>query len=264
MLSDKKQITKENLDSYLSELAKVFRKMNGTKMPAEIILIGGAAALANYGFRNATSDVDAIIFASSAMKDAIGMVSETLHLPNDWLNADFMQTESYSSKLVEVSQYYRTFSNILTVRTVRAEYLVAMKMNAARAYKHDISDIVGIIGEQKMSGNPLSLEAILNAYTMLYEGTDSIDAMVLNIVKTALMTSDYQALYQECVADETENKETLQQFEDDYPKVLKKENLNTILNTLKEKNRISLSNQKQADGVPQKQNNPAKKTDRER
>lgn len=35
---------------YLKELAKEFRKLNGKTMPAEIILIGGAAVLANYGF----------------------------------------------------------------------------------------------------------------------------------------------------------------------------------------------------------------------
>lgn len=37
--------TKENLDGYLKELAKAFRKRNGTSMPAEIILVGGAAIL---------------------------------------------------------------------------------------------------------------------------------------------------------------------------------------------------------------------------
>lgn len=58
--------TKNNLDSYLKELAKEFRKMNGTKMPAEIILIGGASVLVNYGFREMTYDVDAIIWASSS------------------------------------------------------------------------------------------------------------------------------------------------------------------------------------------------------
>ena len=40
--------TKENLDGYLKELAKAFRKRNGTSMPAEIILVGGAAILVNY------------------------------------------------------------------------------------------------------------------------------------------------------------------------------------------------------------------------
>ena len=51
MLSDT-SFTKENLDSYLKELAKEYRKLNGKTMPAEIILIGGPSVLANYGFRN--------------------------------------------------------------------------------------------------------------------------------------------------------------------------------------------------------------------
>ena len=39
-MSADKPFTTENLDSYLKELAKEFRKKNGTRMPAEIILIG--------------------------------------------------------------------------------------------------------------------------------------------------------------------------------------------------------------------------------
>ena len=66
----KTPFTKDNLDEYLKELAKEFRKMNGTRIPAEIILIGGAAILINYGFREMTYDMDAIIQASSSMKDA--------------------------------------------------------------------------------------------------------------------------------------------------------------------------------------------------
>ena len=70
-MSVDKSFTKENLDSYLKELAKEFRKKNGTRMPAEIILIGGASILINYGFREMTYDMDAIIKSSGAMKDAI-------------------------------------------------------------------------------------------------------------------------------------------------------------------------------------------------
>lgn len=62
--------SRENLDTYLKELAKEFRKLNGKTMPAEIILIGGASILANYGFREMTYDIDAVVSASSAMKDA--------------------------------------------------------------------------------------------------------------------------------------------------------------------------------------------------
>lgn len=46
-MSAKIEFTRNNLDDYLSKVAKEFRKLNGRKMRAEIILIGGASILAN-------------------------------------------------------------------------------------------------------------------------------------------------------------------------------------------------------------------------
>ena len=48
------EFTKENIDLYLNAVAKEYRKRVGKTMPAELILIGGASVLINYGFRNAT------------------------------------------------------------------------------------------------------------------------------------------------------------------------------------------------------------------
>ena len=93
-MSSKIEITKENLDIYLKDLGKEFRKLNGKAIPAEIVMIGGAAILINYGFRDMTTDIDAIIHASSAIKDAINRVGDKHNLPNGWLNADFMRTDS--------------------------------------------------------------------------------------------------------------------------------------------------------------------------
>lgn len=84
------RITKDNVNDYLRELGKEYRKLTGGHMPAELILIGGASVLINYGFRELTYDVDAMIRASSAMKEAINRVGDRLGLPNGWLNADFM------------------------------------------------------------------------------------------------------------------------------------------------------------------------------
>ena len=134
-MSADKPFTKENLDGYLKELAKEFRKKNGTRIPAEIILIGGAAILINYGFREMTYDMDAIIKSSGAMKDAINAVGDRLGLPVGWINTDFVNTNSYTPRLAKHSKYYKTFSNILQIRTVSAGYLVAMKLMAAERLK---------------------------------------------------------------------------------------------------------------------------------
>ena len=67
---------KDQIDSYLKEVAKQYRKLNRKGMPAEITLIGGASILINYGFRDSTYDVDALIQASSSMKDAVNYVTD--------------------------------------------------------------------------------------------------------------------------------------------------------------------------------------------
>ncbi len=143
------RFTKDNLDSMLKELAKEFRRLNGAAVPAEIVLVGGAAVLAGYGFRETTTDVDAVIHASSSMKDAVNRIGDRHGLPNGWLNSDFMRTDSYSPKLTEFSIYYKTFSNVLQIRTVSAEYLIAMKLRSGRKYKNDLSDIIGILAEHE-------------------------------------------------------------------------------------------------------------------
>lgn len=236
-MSAETPITKENLDTYLKELAKQFRKLNGKAMPAEITLIGGASILINYGFRDSTYDVDALIHASSAMKDAINYVTDTLGLPNGWLNEDFKNTKSYTPRLVNYSKYYRTFSNVLTVRTITGEYLVAMKLMAYRQYKHDISDIVGILREQQNSGDPLTLERIDKAVKDLYDSWENLPKNAKDMIESILDNEDMDALYEAYSNEEAATKDTLITFEDKYPDVLKEDNLADILNhLLKEQN----------------------------
>lgn len=236
-MSAETPITKENLDTYLKELAKQFRKLNGKAMPAEITLIGGASILINYGFRDSTYDVDALIHASSAMKDAINYVTDTFGLPNGWLNEDFKNTKSYTPRLVNYSKYYRTFSNVLTVRTITGEYLVAMKLMAYRQYKHDISDIVGILREQQNSGDPMTLERIDKAVKDLYDNWDNLPENAKNMIESILDNEDMDALYEAYSNEEAAVKDALITFEDKYPDVLEEDNLADILNhLLKEQN----------------------------
>lgn len=231
-MSAEAPITKENLDSYLKAVAKQFRKLNGKTMPAEITLIGGASILVNYGFRDSTYDVDALIQASSSMKDAINYVTDTMGLPNGWLNEDFKNTKSYTPRLVNYSKYYRTFSNVVTVRTITGEYLVAMKLMAYRQYKHDISDIVGVLREQQKAGDPLSYKRIEKAVTDLYDGWENLPADAQTMIRSILDNEDLDALFEAYANEEAAAKDALLTFEDQYPDVLKEDNLTDILNHL--------------------------------
>lgn len=220
---------KENLDLYLKELAKTFRKLNGKSVPAEIILIGGASILINYGFRDMTYDMDAIIISSTAMKQAINQVGDNLGLPNGWLNTDFMRTKSYSPKLIEHSVYYKTFSNILTVRTVTAEYMIAMKLMAGRKYKNDLSDVIGVLKYHKEQGVPITLEQIKKAVINLYGDWSELPQSSIVFIEQTIGKENYDTTFEEIRDREVANKSLLQNFETDYPGVLTENNLDEIL-----------------------------------
>ena len=223
---------KENLDLYLKELGKEYRKLVGKGMPTEIILIGGAAILANYGFREMTTDVDAVIKAASSMKDAINKVGDKFNLPNGWLNADFMKTASYTPKLSAYSVHYKEFSNVLQVRTVSAEYLIAMKLMAGRKYKNDLSDIVGILAEHEKQDKAITLEMIKKAVINLYGSWDKLSADSRDFIEGTMKKGNFEQLYKTVSEEEKKSKETLIEFQQDYPGVATTENIDSILNNL--------------------------------
>lgn len=236
MLSkNQKSINKSNLDDILKELGKEFRKLTKSKAKAELILIGGASILINYNFREMTIDIDAVINASSAMKDAINNVGDKFNLPHGWLNSDFMKTSSYSSKLIEYSIYYRTFSNVLTVRTVSAEYLIAMKLKSAREYKNDLSDIVGILNEHEENGSPISLQRVEDAVINLYGSWDSLPQESMNFIRDIIRKGDYASRFVIVNEKEKQMRELLVEFDNKYPKAMKESNLKEILNVVMKK-----------------------------
>lgn len=222
--------TNENIDNYLKALAKEYRKLSGKKMPAEIIIVGGASTLINYGFRENTYDIDAIMQSSSAMKDAISNISNSMNLKPSWINSDFIKTKSYSPKLIQYSKYYKTFSNIVQFRTVTGEYLIAMKLMSARQFKNDLSDIVGIIKENLPR---IKLEDIKRACEELYNGYENLPDFSKCFIEN-LYTS-FNISYEETREKEVANKKLLTDFDDNYPNILNEANVDDMLEKLNKK-----------------------------
>ena len=174
-------LSKEQLDNLFKEIAKSLKKnLKGKKFSYELIIVGGASILLNYSFRMSTIDIDCLDINDALMNEIVNEVTSKYQLPEGWINADFVKTSSYTPKLIQYSTFYKSYvNNTLIVRTVKDEYLVAMKMVAARKYKHDYSDIYGIIKEN----NTISFEMIITAIKNLYGKVDIVSKEMLEFVR---------------------------------------------------------------------------------
>ena len=235
LTDDEKILKKENLNYYLNELSKEYKKLVGRKGSAEIILIGGAAVIENYDFRDMTTDIDAILNSSSAMKDAINRIRDRFELPNGWMNDDFKNTDSYSSKLIQYSSFYKTFNQVLNVRIVTGEYLIAMKLRSFRKYKNDLSDIIGILNEHEKRGNPISFEMIERAVIDLYGSWENYPKGAKEYITETVSAGNYEEVYKLVRQNEREAKKALIDFEEKYPGVLKTGNVDIFLEELRKR-----------------------------
>ncbi len=236
-MMNKDSFTKENIDELFKELGKEFRRLNGNKMPAEIVIVGGAAIVAKYGFRDTTTDIDALLYSSSAMKEAINKIGDKYNFSNGWLNQDFKKTSSYSDQILLYSRPYKTFSNILTVRMLPDEYLVAMKLASFRAYKHDRSDIIGIISESHVSEEKIRM-AVDNLYGEWNKLSNAKEAD--EFLKVVYKTENLSELLNAVLESEQGNFKILKKLDSEYDNVLNQNNVNDVIKAAQKANLINI------------------------
>ncbi|MGJ8640678.1 MAG: DUF6036 family nucleotidyltransferase [Opitutaceae bacterium] len=146
---------------HLGELAQA----EGIRL--EISIYGGAAFLLAYNSREATKDIDALLYPKEIGERLVHQVRRDLDLPSDWLNSDVSQ---FLSPNIESK---RRLSDIeeatgLIVHVPSAEYLLAMKALACRrpigTYRGDIDDLSFLINKMKIR----SLDRIQEALDRFY------------------------------------------------------------------------------------------------
>lgn len=223
------EFNRNNIDHYLYEIAKEYKKRNKIYNEAEITLIGGASMLINYNFRDMTTDIDALIKASSTMKEIINKIGDENNLPNGWLNDDFKNTKSYTPKIFQYSKFYKKFCNCLSVRTIKDEYLIAMKLCSGRIYKKDLSDIIGILKEHQEQENPINYNDIDKAMQNLYNGWGNVSQDSIDFLNKVFQCDDLESLYYETLSKEKTNKKALLLAEKDYKNEINDNNLNSFL-----------------------------------
>lgn len=241
---------RSSIDHYLYLVAREYKKANRTGPEAEVIIAGGAAVIMNYNFRDSTTDIDSIISAASSMREIINRIGDENGLQTGWLNDDFRNTSSYSEKLAECSRFYKRFCNCLNVRTVSAEYLIAMKARADRTYKHDLSDIVGIIKEHQEMKKDMNLPLVEDAYKKLYG--EGMPVKVAERLKGIFECSDLEELFYSMQSEEKANRQAALRAIEKYGEEVNDKNIDGFIRHFREGNfsEDARNENKESDMVP--------------
>jgi len=149
------QMTAEEIEQYLREVNDelALQHVNG-----EICLYGGAVMCLVYKARPATKDIDAIFEPVKYIRSAIRKITERHDLPLDWLN--------YAVKMFVVKHEKEIFLDLpnLKVFVPAPEYLLAMKILAARAESFDLDDIKFLLDKLKVQTVEDALRTVENYY----------------------------------------------------------------------------------------------------
>lgn len=131
--------------------------------------------------------------------------------------------------------YYKTYANVVTIRTIAAEYLIAMKLRSGRQYKNDLSDILGILAEHEKSKTPISMDQIRTAVTDLYGSWESLPESSQTFIENVMVNGRFEELYEQTASSEKEVGALLIQFEQNYPNTVTDKNVTEIAENLQKK-----------------------------
>ncbi len=85
-------------------------------------------------------------------------------MPEDWINADVMHSDSFSYRLFDRAEYYKSFRNFLEVYVASDLDLYCMKIVAFRP--KDIQDMVVLA--DTLRNNRVSMDDIIACFNRLY------------------------------------------------------------------------------------------------
>lgn len=181
-----------DINHYLYLLAKEYRKLNGQNSKTEIILVGDASIIINYGFLESTAKIDSIIPDPVSLLPLIDKVGDENGLTPGWINEDYKNTVSYSPELVKYSTSYKLICDCLQVKTISAEYLLATKIRTFSDSRQDIINIAGIINDHYERSLPFDFQMIESAYRKLYK--EDIPKETADRVKEFFSYENYEDL----------------------------------------------------------------------
>jgi hypothetical protein len=131
-----------NINKYLERLSEILAENNLGNH--SILIVGGAAvALKNKHTGRLTVDIDICLKQQNHLYECCMQVASEYNLPEDWINADVMHSDSFSYGLFSGAELYKVYNNILYVYIVSDIDLLCMKLVSFRP--KDMRDINSLI-----------------------------------------------------------------------------------------------------------------------
>ena len=153
---------RENIDEYLEALARKITEAGVGKH--RILIVGGAAMALKYQDGKSTVDIDICVREQNRLYSCCQAVAMEYALPEDWINADVMHSDSFSYALFENAELYRTFGDILEVYVATDIDLYCMKIVSFRP--KDIQDLELLSESLRNSG--ITIVDIIENFKRLY------------------------------------------------------------------------------------------------
>ncbi|MBK8576215.1 MAG: hypothetical protein IPN90_11250 [Elusimicrobia bacterium] len=147
-------LKKSDIENALNRLNDALAKKD---MKGEVCLYGGAVMCLVYDARPSTKDVDAIFFPTEELRKLISQVGEELKLGDHWLN------DGVKGFVVDHPRRVLFQKSNLHVLVPEPDYLLAMKVLAARADTSDAEDVRFLIKKLGLT-KPAEVFRILEQY----------------------------------------------------------------------------------------------------
>ena len=110
-----------------------------------------------------------------------------------------------------------------------------MKLMSGRQYKHDLSDIAGILWEHQRNGVPISKESIDKALAILYGDGAALPPISQKTIDEAFTDGDYEGAYKKIRENEAQARDILLDFDKTNPGELKGESIDEVLRRARQK-----------------------------
>ena len=153
---------KNNIDGFFSELSSEIK--NRDIGLHRILVVGGAAMALKYQDERSTVDIDICFREQHDLYLCCQYIAKKHNLPEDWINADVMHSDSFSFKLFDNAELYKVYDNILEIYVADDLDLYCMKLVSFRP--KDIQDMETISKKLKESG--VKQDDVTKNFTRLY------------------------------------------------------------------------------------------------